>query len=160
MTRSKGVGRGRAAGSRRALRQANAERQRRARQAKTAPHAPDGKPTARPHLQPFQTPEHMAELRRRRAEKRPAAVAARQALEKRTSPEPAHHDSDGIAVARRIASEDTHSPPFFPSDGLVVTSGRHRTAVRHRAVVHGAPGFQRVAASRAGDHALGDHNVW
>jgi hypothetical protein len=82
MTRSKGVGRGRAAGSRRALRQANAERQRRAR-AKTAPHAPDGKPTARPHLQPFQTPEHMAELRRRRAEKRPAAVAARQAHEKR-----------------------------------------------------------------------------
>jgi len=83
MTRSKGVGRGRAAGSRRALRQANAERQRRAHQAKTAPHAPDGKPTARPHLQPFQTPEHMAELRRRRAEKRPAAVAARQAQEKR-----------------------------------------------------------------------------
>ena len=82
MTRSKGVGRGRAAGSRRALRQANAERQRRA-QAKTAPRAPDGKPTARPHLRAFQTPEHMAELRRRRAQKRPAAVAARQAQEKR-----------------------------------------------------------------------------
>ena len=80
MTRSKGVGRGRAAGSRRALIGANAERQRRA-YAKAAPKAPDAKPTARPHLQPFQTPERMAELRRRRAAKQPAAAAARQALE-------------------------------------------------------------------------------
>ncbi len=75
MTRSKGVGRGRAAGSRRALAQANAERQRRA--AKKAKQ----KPTARPHLRAFQSPERMAELRRAKAEKRPEAVAARRARE-------------------------------------------------------------------------------
>lgn len=76
MTRSKKVGRGRAPGSRRALAQANAERQRRA-EAKQAEQAPAEQPTKRPHLRAFQTPERMAELRRRRAEKRPEAVAAR-----------------------------------------------------------------------------------
>ena len=59
------VGRGRAPGSLRALAQANAERRRRA-SAKKTKRAPDEQPTAPPHLRPFQTPERMAELRRRR----------------------------------------------------------------------------------------------
>ncbi len=75
MTRSRGVGRGNAPGSRRALRKANAKRQAQARRARQAD------PTARPHLRRFQTREHMAELRRRKAAKRPEAVAARRAQE-------------------------------------------------------------------------------
>src|SRR6266849_5136303 len=77
MTRSRGVGRGNAPGSRRALRKANAKRQAQARRARQA----DRAPTARPHLRRFQTREHMAELRRRKAGKRPEAVAARRAQE-------------------------------------------------------------------------------
>jgi hypothetical protein len=77
MTRPKGVGRGNAPGSRRALRKANATRQAQAITARRA----DRAPTARPHLRQFQTGEHMAELRRRKAAKRPDAVAARRAQE-------------------------------------------------------------------------------
>src|SRR5262245_4879380 len=77
MTRSKAVGRGNAPGSRRALKKANATRHAQAKKARQAAAAP----TARPHLQPFQTPAYMAELRRRKAAKRPEAVAALRAHE-------------------------------------------------------------------------------
>ena len=77
MTRSRGVGRGNARGSRRALQKANAQRHAQATKARQANRAP----TARPHLRRFQTREHMAELRRRKAAKRPEAVAARRAQE-------------------------------------------------------------------------------
>jgi hypothetical protein len=77
MTRSRGVGRGNARGSRRALQKANAKRHAQATKTRQAERAP----AARPHLRRFQTREHMAELRRRKAAKRPEAVAARRAQE-------------------------------------------------------------------------------
>src|SRR2546428_9351635 len=77
MTRSRGVGRGNARGSRRALQKANAKRHAQATKARQANRAP----TARPHLRRFQPREHMAERRRRKAAKRPEAVAARRAQE-------------------------------------------------------------------------------
>ena len=61
MTRSKGLGRGNAPGSRRALQTANALRHAQATKARQ----PDAAPIVGPHLRRFQTPAHMAELRRR-----------------------------------------------------------------------------------------------
>jgi len=77
VTRSKGLGRGNAPGSRRALQTANAVRHAQATKARQ----PDAAPIVGPHLRPFQTPAHMAELRRRKAAKRPQAVAALRAQE-------------------------------------------------------------------------------
>lgn len=98
MTRSKGLGRGRAPGSRRALAEANVLRSLQAQKKSTE--AQDAKPKAPPHLQPFQTSARMEELRARKAAKRPEAVAARLAQD-----EVERRDREEAAQAECLAQQ-------------------------------------------------------